>query len=105
MQSWMIWPILVLFVIVIPGYLDHRQKMAKLMKTQSTSDEQLLKRIKALEAKCDKLQEQVNEAHFLIHDETRQLDQKLLQQLGGAPAAEPESSQERRAPARNDVRV
>jgi len=56
--------------------------MAKL-RTQNTPppDTQLLARIEVLEKTCAKLQEQVNEAHMLIHDEQRALDRKLLEKI------------------------
>ncbi len=77
------WAIVILVFIVIgwPVYLDHRQKMAKLRTQRAEPETQLLARIEALEKKCEKLQEQVNAAHMLIHDETRELDRKLVEKL------------------------
>ena len=72
---------LALIVVGLPVYFDHRQKMAKLQSKRGEPDTQLMARVEALEKKCEKLQAQVNEAHLLIHDETRQLDRKLFEKL------------------------
>ncbi len=71
------WVLVVLIVVGLPVYLQHREKMAKLMGQRTDPNPQLLTRIEALEKKCEKLQEQVNTAHTLIHDEQLQLDRKL----------------------------
>jgi hypothetical protein len=72
---------LLLVVVGLPLYFDHRQKMAKLRTQNAAPDTQLLARVEALEKKCEMLQQQVNEAHMLIHDETRELDRKLLDKI------------------------
>ena len=63
------------------AYFKHRENMARLIgaKSDSSPNPQLLARIEALEKKCDKLQDQVNAAHLLIHDEQRMLDLKLAE--------------------------
>ena len=65
--------------------------MAKLNAQKVDPNPQLLARMDALEERCEKLQQQVNEAHMLIHDEQRELDRKLAARLDatGLSANEP----------------
>ncbi|HYG75608.1 MAG TPA: hypothetical protein VEK08_11445 [Planctomycetota bacterium] len=94
--SAMIMGLIVLGIFILPLatgalalLLKHREKMATLKGGSQSSDPKLTARIEALEKKCEKLQEQVNEAHALLVDERRMLDQKLAQKLE-ATAAIPE---------------
>lgn len=95
----MAWIAIIFIVVGMPIYLDHKQKMAKLLGHKSDPDEKLLARIDALEKKCEKLQEQVTEAHALLVDERRMLDQKLAQKLAesaNGSAAIPNTAEQRK---------
>src|SRR4051812_38315594 len=74
------WPVIGLIAIV-PVYLGHRLKMAKIHAQQSEGNSKLVARIEALEKRCEKLQEQANEAHILIQEEQLALDRNLAARL------------------------
>ena len=102
------WLLFFLIVVGLPVYLGHRQKMAEIRAKQTADPNgELLARIAALEKKCEKLQEQVNEAHILIHDEQRELDRKLAASLEarGAIPADSASAQARRSNSPTEVRI
>lgn len=81
MDSGAVWLLGLSVVLGIRVYFQHREKMAKISPTQDKPDAKVMARIEALEAKCEKLQEQVSAAHFLIHDEQKQLDRRLAERL------------------------
>ena len=85
------WVIIIFIVVGLPIYFDHRHKMAKLM-SKNAPDEKLLARIDALEKKCESLQEQVTEAHALLVDERRMMDQKLAHKLAEGSATIPDEA-------------
>lgn len=58
-------------------WMYFRYEALKLKSKSGGAEVEAQKRIEALEAKCEKLQEQVTEAHALLVDERRQLDRKL----------------------------
>jgi hypothetical protein len=106
--EWLFWPVLALIVIGLPTYFSHREKMARLRGKGREPEEKLLARIEALEKKCAQLQEQVNEAHILIHDEQRELDRKLaarLEEAGAIPSDSAAGAQARRGGASAEVRA
>ena len=96
------WIIIVGIVVGLPMLIglvavmsQHQIKMAKLKGSSSAETERLAARLAAVEKKCADLQEQVNDAHALLVDERRMLDQKLAQKLaesGHGAAMIPESS-------------
>jgi hypothetical protein len=67
-------------------YFDYKEKALKTKQQGAAEpDEKLLARIDALEKQCAKLQEQVTDAHALLADERRALDQKLAAMLPEQP--------------------
>jgi hypothetical protein len=103
-------PLMMFGIFVLPAlgagiayYLRHRERVLKLKYSRAAElkpDTALLARIEALEKKCEMLQEQVNDAHALLVDERRALDQKLAQKLAEGSAAIPDpSANQNRSPA------
>ena len=92
-------PLMMLGIFVLPAlggaiayYLRHRERVLRLKYSRAAEtkpDSALLARIDALEKKCENLQELVNDAHALLVDERRMLDQKLAQRLAEGSAAIP----------------
>ena len=101
-------PLLILGMFVLPTlggaiayYLRHRERVLKLKYSRAAEtkpDTALLARIEALEKKCEMLQEQVTDAHALLVDERRMLDQKLAQKLAEGAAAIPDSISNQNTP-------
>ena len=84
---------------LVSVYFQHQQKMAKIQGASNAETERLAARLEAVEKKCANLQEQVNDAHALLVDERRMLDQKLAQKLAesaNGSAAIPENSEQRK---------
>ncbi|HLX60721.1 MAG TPA: hypothetical protein VKX17_05510 [Planctomycetota bacterium] len=97
-----------LIVVGLPVYVGYRLKLAEIRAKQTADpNADLLARIAALEKKCETLQEQVTEAHILIHDEQRELDRKLaarLEAAGPIPHSNP-ISQPRRSNSPAEVKI
>ena len=87
--------VLLLFIVVgLPVFLYHRREVLRM---KGVSDKQTVKlsdRVATLEQRCDRLEEQVTQAHLLLADEQRQMDRKLSAILPDAPAPQPDPGPE-----------
>ena len=70
----------------IPLLLAHAREMEQMKRGANSGTDALHDRVAALEQRCAKLEEQVTEAHLLLADEQRQMDQKLAAILPDTPA-------------------
>ena len=83
----------------LPIWLHHRRHMLKMKQNGANELQALQSRIDKLEARCSTLQEQVTEAHLLLADERRELDQRLdkrLSQIGPDPLPDAEENERTR---------
>ena len=71
-------------VIGLPVWLYHRREVLKMKGTAKGETTSLSQRVAALEKRCEKLEEQVTQAHLLLADEQRQMDRKLAAMLPDA---------------------
>ena len=81
-----------LFVGAMAMWFRHREKLASIRSPRNETDSPLVARIDALEKKCATLQEQINDAHALLVDERRMLDQKLARKFTDGSAMIPDET-------------